>query len=100
MVTIIQILEYLLSILSLIIFVQIVLSWLIAFNVINTHNEFVRQFAYALDRITEPLYRPFRRILPDFGGIDFAPFIVIIIIRILQSIVLPNMLVALSGGGM
>ncbi|MDH7640065.1 YggT family protein [Sphingomonas oryzagri] len=100
MFTVIEILQYLLYILSMIILVQIVLSWLIAFNVINTHNDFVRQFVYALDRITEPLYRPFRRILPDFGGIDFAPFIVIIIIRILQSIVLPNMLASLAGGGM
>jgi YggT family protein len=100
MVTIIEILEYLLSILSLIILVQIVLSWLIACNVINMRNDFVRQFAYALDRITEPLYRPFRRILPDFGGIDFAPFIVIIIIRILQGIVLPNILASLAGNGM
>ena len=99
MFTLIEILQYLLSILSLIILVQIVLSWLVAFNIINTRNEFVRQLAYALDRITEPLYRPFRRILPDFGGLDFAPFIVIIIIRILQSIVLPNILASLVGGG-
>ena len=100
MLTVIEILQYLLSILSMIILVQIVLSWLIAFNIINMRSEFVRQIAYALDRITEPLYRPFRRILPDFGGLDFAPFIVIIIIRILQSIVLPNMLAALAGGAM
>lgn len=100
MLTVIEIISYLLSILRLVILVQIVLSWLIAFNVINMRNEFVRQVAYALDRMTEPLYRPFRRILPDFGGLDFAPFIVIIIISILQSIVLPNMAASLAGNGM
>ena len=51
-----------------IIIIQAILSWLVAFNVINTHNDFVRTFLNALNRITEPLYRPFRRILPDFGG--------------------------------
>ena len=62
-----------------------VLSWLIAFNVINTHNEFVGQLWYVLDRITEPLYRPFRRIMPDFGGLDLTPMVVLILLIILQG---------------
>ncbi|MBL0916865.1 MAG: YggT family protein [Sphingopyxis sp.] len=65
-----QILSILLNILWWIIIVQAVMSWLIAFNVINTHNDFVGQLWHVLDRITEPLYRPFRRIMPDFGGIE------------------------------
>src|SRR3546814_1898524 len=60
-----NILAILLNVLWWIIIVQAVMSWLIAFNVINTHNEFVGQLWYVLDRITEPLYRPFRRIMPD-----------------------------------
>jgi YggT family protein len=67
-----------------------VLSWLVSFNVINTSNDFVRQFLYALDRVTEPLYRPIRRILPDFGGLDFSPMVVLLAISILQKILLPN----------
>ena len=63
-----------------IIIVQAILSWLVAFNVINTHNDFVRSLLNALDRITAPLYRPIRRILPDFGGLDFSPMVVLLLI--------------------
>lgn len=102
MTSIFQILEFLLTILFWIIMVQVVLSWLIAFNVINTHNDFVRQFLYALDRVTEPVYRPIRRVLPDFGGLDFAPMVVLIVIEILQRILLPNIYMSLMthGGAM
>ena len=90
MLSIYQILNLLLDLLFWVIMVQIVLSWLVAFNVINTHNDFVRQFLTALDRVTEPLYRPIRRILPDFGGLDFSPMVVLLAISILQKILLPN----------
>lgn len=80
-----DILSILLSILWWIIIVQAVMSWLIAFNVINTHNDFVGQLWHVLDRITEPLYRPFRRIMPDFGGIDLTPMVVLILLIIIQG---------------
>lgn len=85
---VLQILSMLLNILWWIIIVQAVMSWLLAFNVINTHNEFVRQLWLVLERITEPLYRPIRRIMPDFGGIDLTPIVVLILIAILQGPVL------------
>ena len=75
----VDVLLILLKVLWWIIIIQAILSWLVAFNVVNTSNDFVRSFLNALDRITEPLYRPFRRILPDFGGIDFSPFVVLIL---------------------
>ncbi|HEX8256009.1 MAG TPA: YggT family protein [Allosphingosinicella sp.] len=78
----IDVLIILLTVLWWIIIIQAILSLLVAFNVINTYNDFVRSFLGALDRITEPLYRPFRKILPDFGGIDFSPFVVLILIMI------------------
>ncbi|MDQ4086532.1 MAG: YggT family protein [Pseudomonadota bacterium] len=81
-----DILIMLLWVLSWIIIIQAILSWLVAFNVINTHNDFVRSLLYALDRITEPLYRPIRKILPDFGGIDFSPIVVLLIIWALQRL--------------
>lgn len=88
----IQIALLLLRVLWWIIIVQAILSWLVAFNVINTHNDFVRSLLYALDRLTEPLYRPFRKILPDFGGIDFSPLVVLLIVlmvdRLLQGVAL------------
>ena len=80
-----DILSILLNILWWIIIVQAVMSWLIAFNVINTHNDFVGQLWHVLDRITEPLYRPFRRIMPDFGGIDLTPMVVLILLLIIQG---------------
>ena len=58
-----------------IIIIQVILSWLFAFNVINTSSAGVRAIASALDRITAPLYRPIRRIMPDFGGLDFSPLV-------------------------
>jgi len=81
----------LLNVLWWIIIVQAVMSWLIAFNVINTHNDFVRQLWQVLERITEPLYRPFRRIMPDFGGLDLTPMVVLILLIILQQAVMPRL---------
>jgi YggT family protein len=79
-----QIIDLLLRVLTYIIIAQAILSWLVAFNVINTYNDFVRSFLNALDRITEPLYRPIRRILPDFGGIDFSPLVVLLLIYVVR----------------
>ena len=89
---------FLLGVLGLVIFVQVVLSWLIVFNVINTHNDFVRNFLRALDYITEPLYRPIRKVLPDFGGIDFSPLVVLIAIQALR-IILGDMIQSLYLSG-
>ncbi|BBB10026.1 hypothetical protein SPYCW_3042 [Sphingopyxis sp. EG6] len=83
-----QIVHIILTVLWWFIIAQAVMSWLIAFNVINTHNDFVNQLWTVLDRITEPLYRPFRRIMPDFGGLDLTPMLVLIIIIILDGPVL------------
>ena len=80
------IINLLLDVLRWIIIIQAILSWLVAFNVINTHNDFMRTFLGALDRITEPLYRPIRRILPDFGGIDFSPLVALLIIIAIQML--------------
>jgi YggT family protein len=83
-----QIVHIILTVMWWFIIAQAVMSWLIAFNVINTHNQFVGQLWMVLDRITEPLYRPFRRIMPDFGGLDLTPMLVLIIIIILDGPVL------------
>ena len=98
MIAVLQIINLLLSLLLYIIIAQAVLSWLIAFNVINTSNDFVRQVLQALDRITEPLYRPIRRILPDFGALDLSPMVVILLIYILRTIIIPNVAMSLMGG--
>ncbi len=86
LVALVDILIMLLNVVWWIIIIQAILSWLVAFNVINTYNDFVRTFLAALNKITEPLYRPFRRILPDFGGIDFSPLVVLILIQVLKKL--------------
>jgi YggT family protein len=75
-----------------VIIAQVIVSWLIAFNVINVHSNGVRTIIGAMERMTEPLYRPIRRLLPDFGGIDFSPLVILLIIGVLRSKVLPGIL--------
>lgn len=99
MIAIYQILQLLLTVLWWIIMIQVVLSWLFAFNIINHQNEMVRQIVRGLDSITEPIYRPIRRIMPDFGGLDFSPMVVLLLIYILRSILLPNIFASLLTGG-
>ncbi len=88
----IGIIDIVLQVLTWVIFAQIILSWLVAFNVINTSSNFVRSALHALDRLTAPLYRPIRRLMPDFGGIDFSPMVILLIVFILRSKVLPGIL--------
>ena len=95
MLALLEIVSLLLNVLWWIIIVQAVLSWLVAFNIINTSSDFVRSVLVALDRLTEPLYRPIRRILPDFGALDLSPMAVLLIIIILQRIVIPHLAAAL-----
>ena len=76
LIALIGIVILLLTVLWWIIVIQAIMSWLIIFNVINMQSDFVRALHHALARITEPLYRPIRRVLPDFGGIDFTPLVV------------------------
>jgi YggT family protein len=93
----VDIAKLLLSILTWIIIGQVILSWLLAFNVLNVSSGGVRAFIVALDRLTAPLYRPIRRLLPDFGGIDFSPLVVLILIQVIQKL-LDGVVMQYSGG--
>jgi len=64
-----------------------VLSWLIAFNVVNTRNQFVHMVADFLYRITEPALRPIRNMMPNLGGIDISPVILIFIIIFFRYVI-------------
>ena len=88
---ILQIIQVLLTVVWWIIVVQAILSWLIAFNVINTSNDLVRNVWSALGTMTEPLYRPIRKILPDFGALDLSPMVVLLILYILMNVVIPSL---------
>ncbi len=96
--TIIQILQVLLNVVWWVIVVQFVLSLLIVFNVINTGSPFIRSLHDGLDRLTEPLYRPIRRVLPNTGGMDVAPAVVLILMAIL-NIILNNVAAGIMMGG-
>jgi len=65
-----------------------VLSWLIAFNVVNTRNQVVAVIGEFLFRITEPVLRPIRSFMPNLGGIDISPVILILIIFFIQNVII------------
>jgi YggT family protein len=92
-----QIIMILLNVLWWLIVVQAILSWLMAFNVINTRSDIVRNIWMTLEKLTEPLYRPIRRFMPDTGALDLTPMVVLIIIVILQQVLVPNLFGALMG---
>ena len=81
-----DIVDFLLAIFGWIIIGQVILSWLFAFNVLNASSQGLRAFVDALDRITAPFYRPIRRLMPDFGGIDFSPLVLLVLIQILRML--------------
>ena len=64
-----------------------ILSWLVAFNVVNARNQFVAMVGDFLYRITEPVLRPIRNIMPNLGGIDLSPVIVILLIILIKDII-------------
>ncbi|MCX7313426.1 MAG: YggT family protein [Alphaproteobacteria bacterium] len=64
-----------------------ILSWLVAFNVVNSRNQFVAMIGDFLYRITEPVLRPLRNLLPNLGGLDLSPVVVILIIILLKDII-------------
>jgi len=64
--------------------VWVILSWLVAFNVINTYNRFISMVMDFLYRITEPALRPIRRVIPDLGGIDISPLILLLLLQAFQ----------------
>jgi YggT family protein len=86
MISILQLIDLILNIYTWIIIAVVIISWLISFNIINGHNDIVRQIRYALFRITEPVLGPIRRILPDLGGIDISPIIALIAIWFIRSL--------------
>jgi YggT family protein len=84
---ILDVLLVILNIASWIIIIQAVLSWLVMFRVLDVRNEIVGSIWNGLERMTEPLYRPIRKMLPPMSGIDLTPMVVIVIIIFLQQLI-------------
>ncbi|HSF91842.1 MAG TPA: YggT family protein [Paracoccaceae bacterium] len=89
MTSLLQILFLLLDVVWFVVIAHVIMSWLISFQVLNTRQPIVAQIWYGLNRLLEPLYGPIRRALPNMGGIDLSPMVVIIGIIVLR-IVLQN----------
>ncbi|MCC7320587.1 MAG: YggT family protein [Rubellimicrobium sp.] len=91
MLTILQTLLMVLSIAQFLVLAHFIMSWLIGFQVLNLRQPVVAQVWQGLNRVLEPLYGPIRRILPDMGGIDLSPIVVLIGIYALERLITNNM---------
>jgi YggT family protein len=86
------ILDGLLGLLVIAIIISAVLSWLVAFDVINLRNQFVYNVARFLDAVTRPVLRPVQKVIPAIGGVDISPIIVLLVIQAFRSYLLPQIL--------
>ena len=87
MLTLVVLVKLVLDLVFFIVIAQFVMSWLVAFNVVNLHQRMVHQLWYGLNRLTEPVYRPIRRVLPDMGGLDLSPMIVLFALYAIEMII-------------
>lgn len=82
-----QLILKILDIYSAIIIASAIMSWLVAFGVVNVRNQFIRVVVDLLYRITEPVLRPIRRFLPNLGGIDISPVVALLLIIVIQHLI-------------
>ena len=78
-------------VLGLVIFImiaQVIMSWLLAFNILNMSNQFVATVANLLWQLTNPLLAPIRRLLPNFGGLDISPIVLFLAIYFIRLVIL------------
>lgn len=87
MLAVVQVVLIVLDLLWWLVVASAVLSWLYAFNIVNAGNQFVDAIGSFLYRTTEPLYRPIRRVLPNLGGLDLSPLVLLLGIIFLQSLI-------------
>jgi YggT family protein len=82
-----QLILKILDIYSAIIIASAIMSWLVAFGVVNVRNQFIRVVVDLLYRVTEPVLRPIRRFLPNLGGIDISPVVALLLIIVIQHVI-------------
>lgn len=88
MIPVLNTIMYALNIYIWILIASAIFSWLFAFNVINSRNQFVNMIGRFLYNVTEPVLKPIRRFMPDLGGVDISPIIVFIIIYLIQQLII------------
>ncbi|MBV7380363.1 YggT family protein [Maritimibacter dapengensis] len=91
MLSLLQILYAITSVLWFIVIVHIIMSWLINFQVLNLRQQFVAQVWYGLNRLVDPVYSRIRRFLPDMGGLDLSPVIVLLVLFAIRTVIQNNM---------
>ena len=89
--SLVAILLFILDIVWFLILAQVIMSWLINFNVLNMHQPLVYQIWSGLNRLLEPLYAPIRRILPPMSGLDITPLVLIVVIYAIRVILINNL---------
>ncbi len=82
---IIYLVELLIEILTWVVIAGAIMSWLVAFGVVNVRNQFIRVIVDMLYRVTEPMLRPIRRVLPNLGGVDIAPVVLLVGLAVLRE---------------
>ncbi|HAC58321.1 MAG TPA: YggT family protein [Rhodobiaceae bacterium] len=87
MIALLNLIDTLITLYIWVIIIGVVLSWLIAFNVINTHNRFVYLVVDTINRLTEPVLRPIRNLLPNLGGLDISPVILLLLLFFIQNLI-------------
>ena len=91
MLTILQALLLIIGVLRFFVIAHFIMSWLIRFEVLNIRQEFVGQVWYGLERVLDPIYSRIRRIMPDLGGIDLSPIVVLVGLEILRIFLFNNL---------
>ncbi|MGA2054221.1 MAG: YggT family protein [Bradyrhizobium sp.] len=91
MIRLLDFIDWLLGLYVFILIVTAVMSWLVAFNVINVRNDLVRQLLYTLDLLTEPALRPIRRFVPPVGGLDLSFLVLFILIQLVMAVIIPEL---------
>ncbi len=97
MIELLGFISYIVRLYEWVIIATVIFSWLVQFNVINWSNDFVRTLGQALSALTEPLLRPIRRVMPNLGGLDLSPIVLLLGCLFVRSVILPNIAKAVVG---
>lgn len=92
MIRLLLFIDWLLGLYVFILILTAIMSWLVAFDVINMKNNFVRSVMYALDALTTPALRPIRRFVPNVGGLDISFLVLFILIQFIRSVIIPGVI--------
>ncbi len=92
MIRLLEFIDWLLGFYVFILVVTAIMSWLVAFNVINVRNDLVRQVLYTLELLTEPVLRPIRRFVPPLGGLDLSFLVLFILIQLIRMVIIPELI--------